>query len=426
MSGRRRAGGKRAAGRPAQPAPPTIALSRPPTRREARAERRRQQRRRLGAGGIAAVAVLVLAVLAGGGFFVHRATSGGHTSTDPQPSLLIAFEGDDHSAIVGVLAAHQQATKQGFELLIPSRLLTDVCGYGTEQFGRLYQLPDGTALAQRTMSQVLGDVHIDGSLVIGYHALISLVNAVGGVTVDIDTDVIQQSGGSRVVVVPKGPAQHLDGARAAAFAAYVGSGEAATANLSRFQAVLEAVITSLPAKPAQSANMMRAAGVGPAGVTQASTLFSLLASDDSRKALLPTELPTQPIDTGGGTSSYRLDTTAISALVKNDLGPSLPANSGQPKPTVLIENGVGTPGLVLSACNRLLPNGFTFAHSGNAPHFGYTTSQIVVSPPNSAAAAELGDRIATLLRLPSSDVVASAQGNNVADVVIVLGRDYKP
>ena len=137
------------------------------------------------------------------------------------------------------------------------------------------------------------------------------------------------------------------------------------------------------------------------------------------------DLPSKPIDSGGGATAYRVDPTELTKLVHAQLAQSLPAGSGKKQPTVLIENGVGTSGLVGSACDRLLPAGYGFAGSGNAPNFNYAASQIIVFS-DSVAAARVGNDIARLLKLPEGDVVASSQGQNVADVVVILGRDYHP
>jgi hypothetical protein len=137
------------------------------------------------------------------------------------------------------------------------------------------------------------------------------------------------------------------------------------------------------------------------------------------------DVPTKPIDSGGGATSYRLDSTETTKLVRSRLASSLPSRTGPAKPTVLIENGVGTSGLVESACNKLLPAGYGFAGSGNAPNFNYAKSQVIVFD-STVATARIGNEIARLLKLPEDDVVASSQGQNVADVVVILGRDYKP
>jgi hypothetical protein len=423
--------GKRRAGRPesgpgSRPAPPIG--GRPPTRRELRAERRRQRRRRLGAGGIAGVVVLLLALLVGGGLFVHQATSGPTKPVDPQQTMLIALAGADRNASASMLAAHQANPRAGFEMLIPSRLLTDVCGFGSQQFGRVFGLPDGAKLARTTLSQVLGEVRIDSTLTLTETQLARLVDGVGGIAVDVDTDVITTSGGTRVVAIPKGNGQRLNGASAVLFATYVASGEPPAASLPRFQSVLEGLITALPRKTSAVVASLRAAQVDGRSLTATASLFTALAADDRDKRFLSEIMPSQPIDSGGGTPAYRVDATGLKSLVASQLGKSLPTGDVSKRPTVLIQNGVGTPGLVQSACDRLLPAGFTFAGSGNAQSFDYPKTQILVFPPTQDDLVRVtkdGDRVADLLHLPRTDVLASTQGNNVADIVVILGRDYK-
>jgi anionic cell wall polymer biosynthesis LytR-Cps2A-Psr (LCP) family protein len=356
--------GKRRAGKPEKPArsgppapPPSAAVIAPrKSRRELRAERRRQRRKRVGVVGIIAVVLAVAVVAAAIGFGVHRATSGSSTPKDPQMTLLITLQGSDGNAVASMLAAHDVRAKEGVEILVPSRLITEVCGFGTQQFGQIVGLPKGDQLARRTLSQVLGGVSIDGSWTMSTGDLAKLVTAVGGVTVDVDTDVLVQQGGSTLVVVPAGKSQHLDGARAVQYASYQGANEDATAVLSRFQTVLQAVFDALPAKPAQASDVLTGAGVRATMPGDAvATLLTSLAKDDKASSLLPVDLPAKPIDTGGGVTSYRVDPPELTKLVRSRLAHSLPATAQPKRPTVLIENGVGTSGLVASACDRLLP-----------------------------------------------------------------------
>ena len=426
--------GKRRAGDSPRPTPPPYVETTPgaviaprKTRRELRAERRRQRRRKLGAFGVAAVVIGVLIAAAAIGFGVHSATSGSSTPRDPETTLLVSLRGADGSALASMLAAHDVKQKQGVELLVPGRLITDVCGFGTQQFGQITTLPGGAGLARRALSQVLGNATIDGSWTMSTAQLARLVDTVGGVTVDVDTDVTQPApGGTTVVVMQTGKGQHLNGSRAALFASYLGPGEDATAVLSRFQSVFQAAIGALPSKPAQAQKVLARAGVTTTlAADKTATLLTSLAHDEQTSSLLPVDLPTKPIDTGSGTTSYRLDQQQVTALVRQQLAASLPASSQQKHARVLIENGAGSPGLVQSACDRLLPAGYGFAGSGNAPNFNYTKSQIIVFD-TTVAAARLGDDVAARLRLPQADVVASSQGQNVADVVVILGRDYRP
>jgi hypothetical protein len=103
----------------------------------------------------------------------------------------------------------------------------------------------------------------------------------------------------------------------------------------------------------------------------------------------------------------------------------LPASARGERKRVFVQNGVGTPGLVITACNKLVDAGYAFAGSGNASDFNHATSKVLVFD-RSVASAELGNAVARSLRLPTSDVAVSTQGQNVADVLVILGKDYKP
>ena len=132
--------------------------------------------------------------------------------------------------------------------------------------------------------------------------------------------------------------------------------------LTRTQTVFQAVIDALPAKPADAAKVLASAGVqSTVPADTLATLLTSLARDDKGNTLLPVVLPNKPIDTGRGATSYRVDPTELSKLVHAQLAQSLPPGAAQKQPTVLIENGVGTSGLVGAACDRLLPNGYGFA-----------------------------------------------------------------
>ena len=47
-------------------------------------------------------------------------------------------------------------------------------------------------------------------------------------------------------------------------------------------------------------------------------------------------------------------------------------------------------------------------------------------PDNSAEARRWGTDIATALKVPASDIVINADGQSLADVIVVLGADYTP
>jgi hypothetical protein len=259
--------------------------------------------------------------------------------------------------------------------------------------------------------------------------LAKLVDLLGGINADVDVDVIQQrSDGSRVLVVGKGVQQHLNGARALAYVTYVGAGEDALANLVRLQNVLDGIQAALPRSPAAVAKILQSLGTGASSSLGASRLADLLvglAADARRSNVLPTALPVIKIDSGSAQASYRVDTQQTTSFVDANLAASLPASARTTRKRVFVQNGVGTPGLAVTACTRLVDAGYAFAGSGNAPTFGYQTSKVLVFD-HSIATAQLGNSVASALRLPESDVAVSSTGQNVADVLVILGKDYKP
>lgn len=399
------------------------------TRRELRAERRRQKRRRLGAVGIAGVVVAGLVVAAAVGFGVQQATSGGKPKPVGQTTVLLSVTGAEGVAAETALLAHDDRTRHGVELLIPGRVLTQVCGFGNQQLGQILALPNGQNASRTTVSNLLGGVAVDGSWVLTTAQLAKLVDAVGGVTADVDVDVIQQrSDGSRVLVVGRGAGQHLNGAAAAAYATYLRGGEDAVANLVRLQDVLDGIEAALPRKASAVADIVRSLGPGAASSIGADKLAAVLvglASDLRRNNVAPTALPVIKIESGSAQSSYRVDNQATLQFVDANLSASLPSSPHAEQKRVLVQNGVGTPGLAVSACDKLVKAGFAFAGSGNADSFNHKKSAVVVFD-RSVAAAQLGNAVARALGLPSGDVREQDSGQNVADVIVILGRDYKP
>ena len=92
---------------------------------------------------------------------------------------------------------------------------------------------------------------------------------------------------------------------------------------------------------------------------------------------------------------------------------------------VLVENGVGTPGLVDRARSRLVDAGYRFVNGGNASPFSKDPSSIQVSDGTEESLAK-GRQVAATLGLPADSVVPNDRGQNVADVIVILGPDFRP
>jgi hypothetical protein len=278
---------------------------------------------------------------------------------------------------------------------------------------------------------MLSNITVDGSWVLSQAQLAKLIDVFGGVTVAVDTNVVRHTGGGGgQILIPAGSNEHLDGQKAVEYALYQTSPQSGdAAQLARLSRVIDAMLQALPTNPTAIAASLRQLGSGGTstlGATRLSTLLAGLAGDArSQSALFPTDLPVTAIDAGGNSPSYQIDNSAsgVPQLVRAQLADSLPADSNKPHPSVLLLNGVGTPGLVLSACSKLSSHGFAYAGSGNAASFSNQPSSVQIKSDSDIA---LGDNVASALGLPAKDVQRSTEDQSVADVVVVLGGDYHP
>lgn len=436
MTGKRRMGRDDGPPKPTTP-PPVVQPVAPPvvmaprvTRRQARLQRRREQRRRVGLLGGAAIAVVALIVVAGLAFGVHKVVTRNHGTKRTQSTVLLQLRGPNGGAAASVLLAHNPATNSGVEVLVPARVITDVCGFGSQNFGNVLALPNGVAASQQAMSAMLNNITVDGSWVLTPAQFAKLIDALGGITVDhVDVNVVRHTpGGGGQILVPAGTNRKLTGTQAMEYALYMTSpSENAAAELARLHQVVDTTIQALPTSPTAIAALLRQLGSGGTstlGATRLAALLAGLASDDrSTAGVLPTDLPVTAIDAGGASPSYRIDDTAtgVPQLVHSQLANSLPADAGRSRPSVLLLNGVGTPGLVLTACPRLTAHGYAYAGSNNAATFNNPRSSVQI---RSDADIALGDGVARALGLPNSDVQISRTDQSVADVIVVLGEDY--
>lgn len=386
-------------------------------RRARERERRRKQRRRLAVAGAASVVVLLLVVtvliVKNGG----KGAGGVKTPVRTQRTLLLQVKAPDGTAEASALLAHDPASKQGAVVLLPQQVLVNVPGGGSVTFARSLQAAS-PAGSREALSDLMG-VLVDGSWVLDEQAFGRLVQQVGSLKVDVDVPVVA---GRRVLLQPG--SQQLNGAQALQFATYLGAGEQEQTRLTRLQSVLDALISALPAK---SSDLVRSLGAGSQVSAQAGDVGSLLAglkADDGASDLQYRSLPVIKVDSGNDDVRFRVDPVATRSLVDDVLAGSIPPGSRADGNRVLVLNGVGTPGLGQQVRAKLLPAGFVFVGSRNAPSFGYAKTQVLVKDDTSAGAA-LGARVAQALGLPNALVESSDQIGSIADVIVVVGKDFR-
>lgn len=393
------------------------------TRTSSRLELRRKRRRRRRR--LVAVLVLVLALLAAA-FAVYLAqddATAPPTTQEPvrtQRTLLLQVQGENGAAAASALLAQDPQENTGAALLIPPQVLVTVPGTGSLPFGRALSSvpPQGSRDA---LSDLVG-VTVDDGWVVTTTLLAQLIDALGGVPVEVDVPVVQ----GQQVLVNTG-AQNLDGARAVEFLRYLAPEEQEQSRLARLQEVLDGLVNVLPREPSELTAQLEVLGdrsVTTMELPELSELLLGLAAADEAGQMQYDSLPVIPIDPGGGVTAFRVDPPKLQTVVDRLLADSVPAGVREGGNRVLVLNGVGTPGLGEKVRAKLVASDFVFVDSRNAPTFGYKTSQVFVSEATVEAQA-LGQRVAEAIGVPGAQVVTQDFGT-VADVVVIVGEDFRP
>lgn len=393
------------------------------SRTSRRAEQRRRRRRRRVRLVAALLTVLALLAAAFAVYLAQDAPAPPGAEQAPartQSTLLFQVQGDNGAAAASALLAHDPQSSQGGALLIPPQVLVTVPGTGSLPFGRalLSVPPQGSRDA---LSDLLG-VTVDDGWVITTTLLAQLVDALGGIPVDVDVPVVR----GQTVVLSAGP-QNLTGAQAVEFLLYLAPEEQEQARLARLQEVLDGLINVLPRTPEELTAQLRVLGqrsVTTMELPELSAFLIGLATDDEAGQLQYDTLPVIAIEPGGGVTAFRLDTTRLPAVVDRLLADSVPPGVREGGNRVLVLNGVGTPGLGEKVRAKLAPAGFVFVGSRNADRFGYPATQVIV-PAATPEAQALGERVAQAIGVPATSVVTQDFGT-VADVIVLVGADFRP
>jgi len=404
----------------------------PQTRKQLRAQREQQQHKaqqRWVVTGAAVLGVVVLGVLlvlwlAGRGDDTAAPAEVGRT----ERTLTMTLSADGEAATSGALMVDDADNATAGAVLIQSRLFVEGPAPGGLPFGETVLLGEdgapGSSLAD-TLKVV-----VDDTWQVSDQMLADLVDASGGVLVDVDTDVLAgPADGGQSIVVAAGDGQLLNGKKAVAFANYLGPDENEESRLARFGQVLDQLTRRLPEDRADLLALLDDVRATENSTLSNESLADFLLSYGSiavNDGASYQSLPVNTLETGGPVPSLVVDPAGLERLRAGLLSDSLPPDSGGEQITVLVQNGVGTPGLVEpDAANLLRDQGYDFYNGGNAREFGREQTLILI-PDSTEASRALGEDVANTLGVPASAVQISDQGSSIADVIVILGSDFQP
>lgn len=341
-----------------------------------------------------------------------------------QPTMLLQLRAQDQTAAATALLAVGGPADRGTMVLIPSNLYLDVPTGGNLPLRDVARLPDSNSSAD-AISDLIG-VRVDSTFVMDPAAFAGLVDAVGGITAEVDVDVLEKNAdGATTVLVPAGT-QKLDGLAATQYATYLAPGEAEQARLARFQQVFRLVVEKLPPEAAQIDPILTSLGSLGRSTVPTSQLADFLARFRLAAASADIDYPALPvkkIETGGLDDAFGVDLEASAAMVTQYLPEAVRTPGPNSKVRVLVQNGRIVPGLGAAARDRLVDGGFTYVYGGNAPAQLNGPTQVVV-PDSTAQSLAWGADIAKALEVPAGDVRIATEGQSIADVIVVLGTDF--
>ncbi|GAB7108357.1 polydiglycosylphosphate transferase PdtA [Streptomyces phaeofaciens JCM 4814] len=396
---------------------------------ENRTERREEAKRRARSRLVALAVVMALVAVGGVGYLWYAGKLPGlSTSSDTGTGTTTAAGGAQKRDVVVVhlhdtagggtataLLVDNTTTKRATTVLLPNSLVLTTDDGTTTTLAKSVD-DDGSDGTREGLDTVLG-TDIEGTWRLDTPYLQNLVDLVGNIEVDTDTDVPDpKAKKGEAPLVNKGEDQTLSGKMAVAYATHRASGEAQNAQLERFGQVMQGILRKISSDPqAATVTVQTLAQILDPSLTDKdlgtflAKLADLAKGGDHKTALLPVQ--------ADGT----LSAENSASVVKDVLGGTAKSPDKDAAVSVSVKNAGGTKADTEDARVVLLNGGFTFLDAGTAADT-QSASQVLYAD---AADKENATEVAKTLGLPTGAVKKGDVTAN-ADVAVVLGQDYEP
>lgn len=142
---------------------------------------------------------------------------------------------------VMLLIRFDPKSKQLNILSIPRDTRTDIEGYGIRKINATNRL-GGAYLSAKSVSNLLGDIDINGYVRINVLGVGKLVDALGGVTVNVPKDLKYQDDSQHLYINLKAGKQHLNGDQTLQLLRFRNDGQGDIGRIQRQQMVMQALI----------------------------------------------------------------------------------------------------------------------------------------------------------------------------------------
>jgi hypothetical protein len=196
--------------------------------------------------------------------------------------------------------------------------------------------------------------------------------------------------------------------------------------MARFTQVFRLVVSRLPSDPAKIEQILTGLGASARSTVPAAQVAAFLVrlhADVLSDNVAYKNLPVKSDQVVA--SATRIDQEATATMVAELLPDAARTPGVNSKVRVLVQNGVGIPGLNAAARQLLVDAGYTYVNGGNAAAWGQKATVVVV-PDATQESLRWGNEIAAALKVPATAVQVATTTQSVADVIVVLGADFKP
>ncbi|MFD8146618.1 LCP family protein [Streptomyces sp. NPDC059708] len=391
---------------------------------ESRTERREEARRRGRNRVVALIVALALLVAGGLGWLWYagklpfldgpgtKKPAAASAGAQKRDMIVVYLHNTKRGGSSTALLVDNVTTRQGATVLLPNTLaVAKEDGTGTT-LGK--SVDEGAIGTREALDTVLG-TRIGGTWRLDTPFLERLVELVGGIEVDTDA-AVPADDQAKTPAVGQGPKQSLTGAMAVAYATYRAQGEPEAKQLERTGRVLYAVLRKIPSDPKAAATTVESMGQILDPGLDAQNLGGLLSriGEHAKVAAYRTEVLSVKPDGG-------LTDEASGKAVKELLGGSVTAAQPGAAPRVGLKDATGDEKAHLAAKAALLNGGYAFVDGGRSDRAAATTQITYQDDGQRARAVD----VAKTLGLPET-VVKKAGSTVNADVVVTLGKDYKP
>ncbi|MFK0197981.1 LCP family protein [Streptomyces lavendulae] len=391
---------------------------------ESRTERREEARRRGRNRVVALIVVLALFVVGGLGYLWYagklpfldgpgqKKAAAAATGAQKRDMIVVHLRNTKRGGSSTALLVDNVTAKQGATVLLPNTLgVAKEDGTGTS-LGK--SVEDGSLGTREALDTVLG-THIGGTWRLDTPFLERLVDLVGGIEVDTDT-AVPADDQAKAPAVGQGPKQSLTGAMAVAYATHRAQGEPEAKQLERTGKVLYAVLRKIPGDPKAAATTVESMGQILDPGLDAQSLGALLSriGEHAKEGAYRTEVLSVKPDGG-------LTDDASKRVVKELLGGSFTAAQPGAVPRVGLKDATGDEKAQTAAKAALLNGGYAFVDGGKADRTA-PASQITYQDD---AQRDRAVGVAKTLGLAETSVKKAESLVN-ADIVVTLGKDYKP